>query len=209
MAFNPDDQIKQRDQYAKEQDNKARKRDKNRMSQKQLEENTKPEYQMAYVSTYPDGTEVIHDVTPGATRYEMRHSSGNILQWADEGGEMKIVVGNSQTYNREGITLTVGQNGDIKITGHATLKVGGGAHIEVTGDTNLITTGDMQHYVGGNYNVVVGGTYNLQATGPINTTTGANHNLNARGNYKMESGGSSLMKSGGNMAKKAPKIDLN
>lgn len=191
---------------------------------KEIEENTKPKYPLNRVKTYPDGTEVHFDSTEGHSRFEIRHSSGNILQMADDGMHTTITVGNRHDYMKEGLTMTVDQNGDIRIGGHARISVDGGAHIEVMGDTSLVTTGNMTQYIGGNLNTVVKGDHNVQVTGNYgltsknNTTTvRGDHTTNTTGDTTTTIGGShstttkgsSNEESKGGMTKKAPKIDLN
>lgn len=183
---------------------------------KEYEENTKPEYPLNRVTTYPDGTEIHVDSTEGHSRYEIRHSSGNLLQMADDGMHTTITVGNRHDYIKEGLTLTVDQNGDIHIAGHARLSVQGGAHIEVMGDTSLVTTGNMTQYIGGDLNTVVHGDHNVQVTGNYgltsknNTTTvRGDHVTNTTGTSKETVGGTMDKKSGGTMTQVAPKIDLN
>lgn len=183
---------------------------------KEYEENTKPKYPLNRVTTYPDGTEIHVDSTEGHSRYEIRHSSGNLLQMADDGMLTTITVGNRHDYIKEGLTLTVDQNGDITINGHARISIDGGAHIEVKGDTSLVTTGNMTQYIGGNLNTVVAGDHNVQVTGNYgltsknNTTTvRGDHTTNTTGTSKETVGGTMDKKSGGTMTQVAPKIDLN
>jgi hypothetical protein len=195
---------------------KDAKRSNERHPSTEYEENTKPQYPLNRVSTYPDGTEIHIDSTPGHSRYEVRHSSGNIMQMADDGMTTTITVGNRHDYMKEGLTLTVDQNGDIRIGGHARVVVQGGAFVEVLGDTNLVTTGNMVQFVGGNLNTVVGGDHNMQISGNYNltsknntTTVKGDHQTDTSGTSKETVGGTMDKKSGGTMTKVAPKIDLN
>jgi len=183
---------------------------------KELEENTKPEYPLNTVTSFSDGTEIHIDATEGHSRYEIRHSSGNILQMADDGMHTTITVGNRHDYMKEGLTMTVDQNGDIRIGGHARISVDGGAHIEVTGDTSLVTTGSMTQYIGGNLNTVVHGDHNVQVTGNYgltskdNTTTvRGDHKTNVTGTSKETVGGTMDKTAGGTMTQVAPKNELN
>lgn len=174
-------------------------------------------YPMRNVQEYVGGHRVTFDSTPGHRVMERYHGSGTYEQWSEDGTETKVVVGNVQQHMKEGYTLTIDQNGDIRIEGHARVIIGGGAHIEIKGDVNLTTTGNMTQTVGGDYKQVVLGNMITSVAGTMSTIsqgdqlakTGANYTTDVKANYKMESGGTSDMKSGGNMTKKAPRIDLN
>ena len=185
------------------------KRPSERLPSKQIKDNINPTYPLNRVTTYPDGTEIHFDSTPNFSRYEFRHSSGNLLQIADDGMETKIVVGNSFTNYKEGMTLTISQNGDITINGHARVNINGGAHVEVKGDLELMTTGDMIQHVGGNYKLSVGGDFITGTSGQVCTTSGGDHQILPRGSFKMQASEASTMISGRGMVKKAPKIDFN
>lgn len=215
---------KQAQSVAEAQWKKEAKRANERHPALEYKENTKPQFPLNRVTTYPDGTEVHFDSTEGHSRYEMRHSSGRIFQIADDGMETTISVGNRHDYMKEGFTMTVDQNGDITINGHMRLSVDGGAHIEVKGETSLVTTGPMTQYIGGNLNTVVHGDHNLQITGDYNVTCKNNHLTNRGkfttdttsdtvtnigGDHTSTTKGDSTEESKGGMTKKAPTIDLN
>lgn len=141
------------------------------------EDNENPRFPMRKVEDHVGGHSFIVDSTPGYRIVERRHGAGTFEQWAEDGTEIKVVVGNVHNHMKEGYTLTVDQNGDILIKGHARVSIEGGAHVEVKGDCDLVVTGDMSHTVVGNYNVEVIGDYNLHATGEINTTADNNQNI--------------------------------
>lgn len=182
-----------------------------------VEQFNKAKYPLRKVTEHVGGHTVTVDSTPGYRIVETAHGSGTHQTWTEDGAEYKMVVGNQHQYVKEGYTLTVDQNGDIRIEGHARLIIGGGAHIEVDGDVSLVATGSMSQHINGNYKTVVlgnmvtsvAGTMSMISQGDQLTKTGANFTTNAAGNYKMNSGGTSTMESGGGMTKKAPKIDLN
>ncbi len=198
------------------QHKRDRKKPDNRAPIEDYKANRNPTPYLNRVYTFPDGTELHYDSTPGFSCYEFRHSSGHVYQIADDGMETRLSVGNVHDYKKEGYTLTVDQNGDVTIKGHMRLSVEGGAHVEVKGDLNVTTTGDMNMYVGGNFNKVVAGNYNLAVNGNRNTTIGKNNKLNVRANHEATIDSNSTTKIGASsseessyMVKKADKIDLN
>lgn len=174
-------------------------------------------YPLRNVQEYPGGHRITYDSTPGYRIMERYHGSGTFEQWSEDGTETKIVVGNVQQHVKEGYTLTIDQNGDIRINGHARVSVSGGVHVEIKGDSTLYCGGDWTHYVGGNYNLVVTGNLNLSSGGDHNVATAKNRNAKIKGNdsnkvngFKTtEIDGRSFEKSGGGMSKIAPRIDLN
>jgi hypothetical protein len=177
----------------------------------------KGKYPMRKVEEHVGGHRITVDSTPGHRVMERYHGSGTYEQWSEDGTETKVVVGNVQQHMKEGYTLSIDQNGDIRIEGHARLVIGGGAHIEVKGDMSMVVTGDMSQTVTGNFNQVVvgdmittvGGKHSTISQGDQLTKTDANFTTQAASNYKMTAGGTSDMESKGNMTKKAPRIDLN
>ena len=164
---------------------------------------------MRNVQEFPGGHRITFDSTPEHRIIERFHGSGTFEQWSEDGTETKVVVGNVHEHIKEGYTLTIDQNGDIKIEGHARVVVGGGVHVEIKGDSTLYCQGDWTHYVGGNYNLVVTGNLNMSSGGDHNVATAKNRNVGIRGNDTNNIDGTSDEKSGGKMTKIAPKIDLN
>ncbi len=194
---------------------KARNRERERTPDQK--KNRKGKYPMVYSQEFPGGHKMTFDSTPGHRAIEIVHGSGTTWQIAEDGKSTKVVVGNSHEHYKEGVTLTIDQNGDIKINGHTRLSITGGAHIEIAGDTNLVTTGDMNHFVGGNLNTVVNGDHNMHVTGNLNQTAGADHNMKVKGNLNQTAGADNNLKvkgklnqtADGDMTVQAPTINLN
>lgn len=214
MAIDPND-LTSIVKSVEEAFDKERNRERERFTD--VKKYSKGKYPMRYVEEHIGGHRVVVDSTPGHRVTETYHGSGTYKLVAEDGSEHRMVVGNKHEYLKQGYTLTVDQNGDIRIEGHARVIIGGGAHIEVKGDVNMVVTGNMTQTVGGDYKQVVLGNMITSVAGTLSTIsqgdqlakTGANYTADVASNYKMESGGTSDMKSGGNMTKKAPKIDLN
>lgn len=170
---------------------KERNRDRNRTPN--MDDNRNAKYPMVQSQEYVGGHKLTFDSTPGHRTFELVHGSGTIVQIAEDGKTTSITVGNAHSHFKEGVTITVDQNHDVKVAGHMRLSVDGGAHIEVKGDVALMTTGDMTHFVGGNLNTVVNGDHNMHVSGKMNST----------------SGGDMTHTSSGNIIQKASEIHLN
>jgi len=141
-------------------------------------------YPLRNSTEYVGGHRQVFDSTPGARVVETMHGSGTFQQWSEDGTEIKVVVGNKHEHLKEGYTLTVGQNGDIKITGHCRVTVGGGAHIEVAGDVSLVSTGTITHYAAKDYNIVAGGKVNILGNKSLNLTTDGTHTVRVGKDHK-------------------------
>jgi hypothetical protein len=155
--------------------------------------NRKGKYGLVNSQEYIGGHRLTFDSTPGSRVVEVAHGSGTYWQVAEDGKETKVTVGNSHQHYKEGVTISIDQNGDIKIAGHARIVIGGGAHIEVKGDVNLVTAGDMTQFIGGNMNQVIGGDLNQHVGGKVSLTSGGTNDIVAGGDIKVS----------------APRIDLN
>lgn len=182
MSFDPDDLDAIRDT-----NKQAIPKDRVRKEERTPDPNkmANPRFPMRKVEEHIGGHSIIMDSTPGHRIMERRHGSGTFEQWSEDGMQIKVIVGNVYDHMKEGYTLTVDQNGDILIKGHARVSVEGGAHIEVKGDCDLVVTGNMSHTVVGNYSLEVIGDYNVHATGEINTTSDKTHNMGANNNINV------------------------
>lgn len=101
----------------------------------------KPVYPLNRVDITPSGHEVHYDDTPGNRRIRIAHASGSYSEIANDGRLTTVTVGNEHKYCKQGITISIDQNQDIKIGGHSTIKVDGGAHIETKGETRVVMGG--------------------------------------------------------------------
>jgi hypothetical protein len=138
------------------------------------------------------GHQIQFDDTPGSERIFIRHASGTYQEISADGKMVTYAVGDTKTYNKAGVTLTVDENGDVKMSGHQRLLVGGGSHIEVAGDAGV--------FVGGNAGIAGMGAINLRAKTAYVGTDG-DMNMNVGGNMTMETKGTHTIK--------AAKVDIN
>lgn len=146
------------------------------------------------------GHQIQFDDTPGKERIFIRHASGTYTEISADGKVISYAVGDSKSYNKAGVTFTVDENGDIKMSGHQRIVVGGGAHIEVAGDAGVFAGGDLAAAVIGKANIRAKSMY-MGTDGDMNMNVGGNLNIKAKGTVTTESGG--------NNTTKAPEIHHN
>ena len=164
--------------------------------------NNSGKYPLRTVQEYIGGHRTIFDNTPGARIVEFAHGSGTFQQWAEDGTEIKVTVGNAFHHMKEGYTLTINQNGDVKIDGHARVSVGGGVHLEVKGDVSIVSTGNITTFTAKDYNVVAGGKINLLGRGGVNISTDNNMKFRAEKDHTTKVGKNSTTEIGVNASLK-------
>lgn len=164
--------------------------------------NNSGKYPLRTVQEYIGGHRTVFDSTPGARIVEMAHGSGTFQQWSEDGTEIKVIVGNAHQHMKEGYTLTINQNGDIKIDGHCRVSVGGGVHIEAKGDVSLISSGNITTFTPKNYNVVAGGKVNILGRGGVNISTDNNMKFRAEKDHTTKVGKNSITEIGVNSSLK-------
>lgn len=98
----------------------------------------KPVYPLNRAEITPGGHEFHLDDTPGNRRIRLGHNSGSYFEFGDDGRSVNVVVGNEHKYNKQGVTISIDQNNDVKIGGHNTLKVTGGSHVEISGESKVV-----------------------------------------------------------------------
>lgn len=150
------------------------------------------EYPMNQVTETPAGHQFQIDNTPGAERIFMQHSSGTFTEVSSDGKVQQVNIGDVKVYNKAGFSMTVDENGDFKVSGHARIIVGGGAHIEVAGDAGVFAGGDLAVSGMGKVNVRAQRVY-LGSDSNININADANMNIEAGGDITMKSGGKIYM----------------
>lgn len=157
-----------------------------------------PEYPNLHQVTYPGGQRITVDSTKGKERIRIEHPSGTYTEVYANGDKTDFVVGNSQTVNKSGITLTINNNGDIAIGGQARFLVGGGAHIEVAGDAGIVVGGDTLLAGGGDLKASIDNAY-LGTRGSLDINVAKNTTIRTAGNLALETKGNATFKTEGNM----------
>jgi len=158
------------------------------------------QYSKVRVEETPGGHKITYDDTPGARRYRLEHPSGTYTEISEDGKVVQVNVANRHVYDKGGLTLSIQENGDIKIGGSARLSIGDGAHIEVGGDAAIAIGGDAVVHSHGNLKMGAADVY-IGSRG--------NMDLNCSGNFNLLVGGTTNIASDGNMTQSAPRIDLN
>ncbi len=149
--------------------------------------NTKYPYNQVIVTE--SGHEIHLDNTPGAERIRIAHRTGTYVEIGPDGRKVEFTVGNHHQYDKGGVTLTVDENQDVKITGHQRLLVGGGSHIEVRGDANMVVGGSSHSVVGGNLHAAVAGNMYTGVHGNLSTNVRGNHHIIVHGDTTHETRG--------------------
>lgn len=170
-----------------------------------------PKYPHNQVTVFPGGHEVHYDSTPGKERIRFAHKSGTYTEIYAQGDQTELVVGNSQQVFKGGLTLSVNDNGDIQIGGHARILIGGGAHLEVAGHAGIAVGGDVALVAGGNlkFNVQDIG---IRARGNLDINVAKNTTIQTHGNFTQMTGGNSTIQAKGSSelaAAGAVKIDAS
>jgi hypothetical protein len=160
---------------------------------------TKYPYNQATI--YEAGHEVHFDNTPGKERIRLSHKSGSHIEFAPDGKITMFAVGNHQQYHKAGMSLTVDENGDIKIHGHNRQNTNGGNHKTARGDSDKVT--------GGHSTIVVGGNAKIAVAGDAYTGVKGNQNINVGGNLSMKIAGDTTMETKGTHTIVAAKITMN
>lgn len=142
-------------------------------------------YPMNQVMTTPAGHQIQVDNTPGHERIFIQSSGGTFMEWSADGKSQSVVVGDQKTVNKGGVTLTIDENNDVKISGHNRMMVGGGAHIEVAGDAGVMVGGNMAAAVMGALNARCKKAY-VGADGDVNMNAGGNINIKAKGKFTVK-----------------------
>ena len=153
------------------------------------------------VTVTEGGHEIHFDDTPGKERIRIAHKKGSYVEISPDGKRIDFNVGHSKAYHKGGHTLTIDENGDIKIHGHKRINVGGGSHISVKGDADVVVGKNSHTVVGGNMKAAVAGDAYLGVKG--------NGNMNVKGNWDVKVGGSTKMTTGGTHTIIASTIHLN
>lgn len=161
----------------------------------------KTQYPYNKVSLTESGHEVHYDDTPGAERIRVSHKSGTYHEISADGRSVTFNVGNKQEYNKGGVTMTVDNNNDVKVSGHNRLLVAGGQHIEVQGDASIAVGGDSLQVTMGNMHTAVAGDVYMASKGDMS--------LNVGGSMDMKVAGTTTMTTGGDHVIKAANIRMN
>jgi hypothetical protein len=125
------------------------------------------------------------DDTPGKERVFGRSSAGTFIEVSSDGKVAIVTVGDMKVANKAGVTLSIDENNDVKISGHNRMMVAGGAHIEVAGDAGIAVGGDTAIAAVGKVNIRAAASY-LGVDGDLNINAGGRINIKAAGNITVK-----------------------
>jgi Straboviridae pre-baseplate central spike protein Gp5 len=168
--------------------------DSQRLPKGHQEDGSTPRYPFNQVYVSESGHEVHFDNTPGKERMFFGHKSGTYMEIGPDGSMKSFSVGQNVQYHKGGMSMTVNQNHDAKISGHHRFNVDGGSHVEVAGDANIVTAGNSQSVVGGNSKTATAGNSYQGVKGDHNTNVSGSMNMKTKGGITMEGGSSFNLK---------------
>lgn len=108
-------------------------------------------YGLLKAISYPDGTQIHINLEQGKENFRIFHSSGTYLEIRNDGSMIHHVANNITSYHKGGMSLTMDNNGDVKLDGHMRVALGEDCHVEA----------------GKNLSMVVNGRFELAATGHV------------------------------------------
>jgi len=160
-----------------------------------------PQYPYNRVTVTEGGHETHTDDTPGNRRIREAHASGTYREISEDGRRVEVTVGNHHSYNKAGYTLTIGENGDIKIEGHARVTVGAGAHVEIAGDATIAVGGNLTAKIMGNAkvgakNVYIGATETIELNAGTDLVLKAGGKISAQAEGQIQAKGSNISLAG-------------
>ena len=161
----------------------------------------KTKYPYNQTTVFESGHELHWDNTPGHERIRIAHKDGSYWELSPGGKSVSYVVGHEQSYNKGGVTMTVDENNDVKVSGHQRTNISGGSHSEVAGENSYVSGGDL--------NMVQAGAMRLAVAGFAYIGINDNCNINVNGNLNMKVSGTATIESGDTMTLKAPTIQMN
>lgn len=155
------------------------------------------EYPYNAVTVSRSGHEFHVDDTPGHERIRTAHKSGTFFEVSSDGRKVELVVADEHHYVKGGLTLTIDNNGDIKVGGNLRLVVKGDLQAEVHGNMNTVvhgdstvaTVGDSVQMVGGDVLTKVDGNMSAKVDGNLNTKVGKDAEIAVGGSVALVAGG--------------------
>ena len=167
------------------------------------------QYPFNAVTVTRSGHEFHIDDTPGSERIRQAHKSGTFFEVSPDGRKVELVVGNDHKYVKGGLTLTVDNNGDIKIAGNLRLVVEGDMQAEVHGNMNSIVSGDSTVATLGDSVQMVGGDCVTKVDGSMSAKIDSNLNCQVKKDAEIEVKGDTSIVGTGDVDIEAKNIRLN
>jgi hypothetical protein len=93
------------------------------------------------ISQYPDGRILVHSVRNGVEGHLEFHSDGSYKYTSNSGTTVNFHSNNSVHYSKGGHTLTLDNNGDVKLMGHNRVNFDHDSHGETAKNNSGVTNG--------------------------------------------------------------------
>lgn len=146
------------------------------------------------VETTESGHQFEIDDTPGKERLRYAHKKGTYFEISPDGRKVELVVGDNHQYNKKGFSLTVDDNGDIKVGGNCRMVIQNDAHIEVQKNASIAVGQDLKASISRNAMILVEkemvalveGSASLHAKGNMNLKVDGDWTEKIAGNKKTE-----------------------
>lgn len=152
----------------------------------------KTRYPFSRCEETESGHIVCFDDTPEGPIVAIAHECGSYVMMTTEGKVINFSVGDTQSYSKGGVSLSIDENNDIKIHGHCRMVVGGGSYIEVAGDAGVGVAGDVTLVSKGNLHASVDNIY-MGAKGDMNMNVNGDMKMKVAGQMNFEASGDTYM----------------
>lgn len=182
-------------------------------TQDRIEEDGSPqnEYPHQKVWQTQGGIKFVYGDEAGKQFLRMIHPSGTYYEIYPDGKVTHMSVGDSKSYHKGGFTMTMDENGDIKMNGHGKIVLEGGPHIEVAGDAGIMVGGNLALGGLGNMKIDVKDVYlgvrgnlGMKIEGSTRISTVGNLTIDTAGKSEMITGETALLQSGEKMTLENP-----
>jgi hypothetical protein len=166
------------------------------------------QYPFNAVTVSRSGHEFHVDDTPGHERLRQAHKSGTFFEVSADGRKVELVVGDDYKYVKGGLTLTVENNGDIKIAGNLRLVVEGDVQAEVYGNMNTVVSGDSTVATLGDSVQMIGGDAVTKVEGSMTAKVDSNLNVKVEKDAEIDVKGDTSIVGGGSIDMEASSVRI-
>lgn len=174
------------------------------------------EYPNQTVIKTKSGITILMGNDKGKEFFLISHPGGSTMEFMPDGSVVSHTNAEKVDYNKGGVTSSIDENYDMKVSGHGKMQVSGGMHIEVAGDAGIVVAGDvmlagMKDFGMMAKNVYMGarGNFNLNVEGDTNITTKGTTQINSTKSMALKTDGNMSRTASGDMSDNAASIDHN
>lgn len=102
----------------------------------------------------PDGTVIVHSIRAGVEGKLHFKADGSFGYTSNTGSTVNFHANNQIDYAKGGITISVDNHFDVKISGHNRISIDTDAHIEVAKNASIAINGDTEVYSTGHLKMI-------------------------------------------------------